>query len=163
MHARIGLLARTVCRTGWHHRDHGRGILGRSRSGAADVVAGAEQAPTSLSMSAMVAIIGALSGLAFVRRRLHTMFAKMPNQPPKREISWARAVVEWPSGERRIGWLKAEDAYDFLARAVAETAIRLADQKGKPGVLTPGALFGAELAELAGATFILADETEAGR
>ncbi len=129
----------------------------RRASGASDIVAGSELAPTSAIFAAVVSIIGALSRLAFVRRRLQKNFAKMPNTPPKRDTSWARAVVEWPGGRRRVGWLKAGDAYDFLARAAAETAIRLADQKGKAGVHTPGSLFGAELAEVAGATFILKD------
>ncbi|MDQ0393758.1 NAD(P)H-binding protein [Labrys monachus] len=129
----------------------------RRASGASDIVAGAELAPTSPVIAALAGFIGALSRFGFIRRQLQRSFAKMPNTPPKRNTSWARAVVEWPGDRRRVGWLRAGDAYDFLAKASAETATRLADQKGKPGVYTPGGLFGAELAELAGAMFILED------
>lgn len=132
----------------------------RRASGAPNVVACSELVPTSALIAWVVRAIGRLSRFPLVRRQLQKSFSKMPNTPPQRDISWARAVVEWADGRRRIGWLRSSDAYEFLGRAAAETAIRLANQKGKSGVHTPGSLFGAELAEIAGGTFIL-DEAAA--
>jgi hypothetical protein len=75
--------------------------------------------------------------------------------PPPRQHSWGHAVVTWPDGTRREGWLRAGDAMDFTASAVAETAVRLAAGEGEPGASTPAALFGAELAVAAGGTLLL--------
>jgi hypothetical protein len=51
----------------------------------------------------------------------------------------------------RETWLKAGDGTVFTARVAAEVALRLSRGEGRPGAYTPGALFGAALAEAAGA------------
>jgi len=70
---------------------------------------------------------------------------------PDRRFTWSRARVRTTSGETRTAWLRAGDAMDFTVGAVAEVASRLARGEGRPGAYTPGALFGPELAEAAGA------------
>jgi hypothetical protein len=62
--------------------------------------------------------------------------------------------VTWPDGEVREGWLRAPEAMAFTTRVLAEVALRLARGDGRPGAYTPGALFGPELAEAAGAQFV---------
>ena len=42
----------------------------------------------------------------------------------------------------------------FTTEVLVEVAARLAAGAGRPGAYTPGALFGAALAEAAGATFV---------
>ena len=44
---------------------------------------------------------------------------------------------------------------DFTASVAAEVTCRLLHGEGRPGAFTPGALFGAELAEAPGGLFVL--------
>ena len=71
--------------------------------------------------------------------------------PPPRVHTWARARVEWPDGTRRTAWFRAGEAMDFTVATATTVALRLAAGEGRPGAWTPVELFGAELAEAAGA------------
>lgn len=72
-----------------------------------------------------------------------------------REHSWGHAVVTWPDGTSREGWLRADDGMDFTADVATEVAVRLSRGEGKPGAYTPGAAFGPDLAVAAGGAFLL--------
>ncbi|MGV9375706.1 hypothetical protein ACWDRB_07825 [Nonomuraea sp. NPDC003707] len=72
-----------------------------------------------------------------------------------RRHSWGHAVITWPDGTSREGWLRADDGMDYTAGAAAEIAARLARGEGKPGAYTPAAALGPDLAAAAGGTFIL--------
>jgi short subunit dehydrogenase-like uncharacterized protein len=75
--------------------------------------------------------------------------------PRPRQHSWGHAVITWPNGTSREGWLRADDGMDYTANIVAETAVRLARGEGMPGAFTPAAAFGPRLATDAGGTFVL--------
>jgi hypothetical protein len=64
------------------------------------------------------------------------------------------AGVEWASGKVAEGWLRAGDDADFTADVMADVTLRLLKREGRAGAFTPGALFGPELAESVGGTFI---------
>ena len=74
-----------------------------------------------------------------------------------RASSWGHARVWWPSGSVRDGWLRTGDGHDFTAAVAAEVTQRLLRGDGRPGAFTPGALFGSELAEAAGGSFLTGD------
>lgn len=57
-------------------------------------------------------------------------------------------------GNRSRGRLRTGDASDFTARTMAEVTRRLLAGAPSPGAHTPGGLFGPELAEAVGATFV---------
>ena len=71
-----------------------------------------------------------------------------------RASSWGHARVWWPSGTVRDGWLRTGEGHEFTAAVAAEVTQRLLHGEGHPGAFTPGALFGSELAEAAGGTFL---------
>jgi hypothetical protein len=71
------------------------------------------------------------------------------------QVSWSYAGVEWSSGTRRQGWLRSGDAMVFTADVMARVAIRLIQGGVAPGAWTPGALFGAGLANECGGEFTL--------
>ncbi|MBO0842926.1 MAG: hypothetical protein J2O46_07050, partial [Nocardioides sp.] len=66
----------------------------------------------------------------------------------------ARARATWADGETAVGWLRAGGGMEFTSAVLAEVAARLQRGEGKPGAYTPAALFGTELAEAAGATYL---------
>ncbi|SFE44337.1 Uncharacterized conserved protein [Actinacidiphila alni] len=129
----------------------------RRASGAGTVTAASGAIPTGRAARAVLPLASlllarpALGGAA--KRRLARV--KLPERPAAREISWARARVGWADGSVREGWLRAGDGMDFTAAVAAETAGRLARGEGRPGAFTPGALFGACLAESAGGSFVM--------
>jgi hypothetical protein len=105
----------------------------------------------------MAPLISALVRIPAVRRfatrRLATVRTKAKARG--RPFSYAHARLEWPSGEISEGWLRAGEGMAFTADVAAEVARRLARGEGKLGAYSPGALFGPELALLAGGQFIL--------
>ena len=129
----------------------------RRASQATDVVAGFPAVPGGLIRFVIPAMASLLS-ISAVRRFATAKLAKLVPPPSTKEVSWARARVEWPDGLVRTGWLRAGDGYDFLAKASAGVARRLLDGEGHPGCFTPGALFGIQLAIDAGGTFLLEEE-----
>jgi len=126
----------------------------RRASGALYAVAGFPQMPPPM-VGALLPVLAALLSIPAIGNLARRRFAAMEAPAPTRKVSWAHARVEWPDGRTREGWLRAGDAYAFLARTVAGIATRLARGDGRPGVFTPGALFGPELAVEAGGAFVL--------
>ena len=129
-------------------------IAARNASGAPFVVA-----TTSFGSagSALLPVLRVLVSIPAVRRFAIARMARMRIKaaPRPRQHSWGHAVVEWPDGTSREGWLRAGEGMDYTAGVVAEVATRLARGEGKPGAYTPAALFGAGLAEIGGASLIL--------
>lgn len=132
-------------------------LVAQRASGAPSVTVTAAHAPTGPLARAALPLVGRLLSVPAVRRFAVRRMAgtSVKAAPPPRQHSWGHAVVTWPDGTRREGWLRAGDAMDFTASAVAETAVRLAAGEGEPGASTPAALFGAELAVAAGGTLLL--------
>jgi short subunit dehydrogenase-like uncharacterized protein len=122
-------------------------------------------APTSPVLRAVAPLAGKLLSLAPLRRFALDRMAKarMKDTPRPRQHSWGHAVATWPDGTRREGWLRAGDGMDYTASVAAAVAARLARGEGRPGAYTPGALFGAGLAEEAGGQFLLPHEAPAAQ
>lgn len=118
-------------------------------------------APTSRAVRAVAPLVGKLLSIEPLRRfALRRMAkAKMKESPAPRRHSWGHAVVTWADGTRREGWLRADDGMAYTASVAASVAAHLARGEGRPGSYTPGALFGAGLAEQAGGQFLLHDTT----
>lgn len=126
----------------------------RRASGAADVVAASAEMPTGLGVRLGVPLLAPLLAIPALRAYATRKIAALPNPPPRRAASWARAHVTWPDGATAEGWLKTGEAYGFLARVCVEVACRLAAGEGRPGAFTPGALFGFEIAQASGGEFV---------
>ncbi|GAA1626064.1 membrane protein [Nonomuraea maheshkhaliensis] len=128
-------------------------------SGAPDVVSASSEAPSSPVARAILPAATALLAIGpvreFARRRLAALTTKPGEQP--REHSWGHAVVHWPDGVTREGWLRAGEAMSFTAAVAAEVARRLLAGEGRPGAHTPAALFGPSLAEACGADYLIPD------
>ncbi|MCC8339802.1 hypothetical protein LMJ38_28205 [Streptomyces sp. R1] len=120
-------------------------------------------APTSPVVRAVAPLVGKLLSIEPLRRFAlsRTAKAKMKETPAPRRHSWGHAVVTWADGTRREGWLRAGDGMAYTASVAASVAARLARGEGRPGAYTPGALFGAGLAEQAGGQFLLPESTGA--
>ena len=132
----------------------------RRASGAGNVVAASSMVPNSPVMGAILPAITALMSFKFAEdfatRRLAAVEIKPgTNENKESQFSWAHARVSWESGETREGWLQLGDAGEFTTKVFAEVALRLARGECQPGVYTPGALFGPQLAEFAGGQFLL--------
>lgn len=130
-------------------------------SNAPSVTVTTGMAPTSRAVRAVAPLVGKLLSIEPLRRfALGRMAkAKMKESPAPRRHSWGHAVVTWADGTRREGWLRADDGMAYTASVAASVAARLARGEGRPGAYTPGALFGAGLAEQAGGQFLLHDTT----
>ncbi|QUW88907.1 saccharopine dehydrogenase NADP-binding domain-containing protein [Streptomyces sp. V17-9] len=118
-------------------------------------------APTPHAVRAVAPLVGKLLSIEPLRRFALSRLAKakMKESPAPRRHSWGHAVVTWADGTRREGWLRADDGMAYTASVAASVAARLARGEGRPGAYTPGALFGAGLAEQAGGQFLLHDTT----
>jgi hypothetical protein len=126
-------------------------------SQAADVVAGFPAVPGGI-LRFVIPTMAPLLSIPAVRRFAAAKLANLVPPPSTKEVSWARARVEWPDGRVRTGWLRAGDGYDFLAKASAGVARRLLGGEGQPGCFTPGALFGTQIAIDAGGTFVMEED-----
>ena len=128
----------------------------RRASRASSAIAASSMAPTApvarIAMSTLAPLFASRMVREFATRRLAAVQVSPPAQ--KRD-SWAHARVEWSDGRVREGWLRAGEAMAFTNAVTAAVASRLARGEGRPGAYTPGALFGAELAEQAGGRFIV--------
>ncbi len=126
-------------------------------SQADDVVAASSVAPTGavvrLVMPAVIFVCRIPGVTGFAASRLARVKLRAQDRP--RPHSWGHARAEWSSGTVREGWLRAGDAHTFTAVATAEVAHRLLRGEGRPGAYTPGALFGAQLAEAVGGAFLI--------
>ncbi|WP_433360225.1 hypothetical protein ACQPZX_26345 [Actinoplanes sp. CA-142083] len=132
-------------------------IAAHRASGAPSVIAGNAEVPSGLAARALLPAAAALLSIPAVSRFAKRRLAEMdpPSRPPARTRSWARAQATWPDGAIREAWLEAPEGMVFTAAVAAEVARRLAHDEGTPGAYTPGALFGASLAEAAGGRFIV--------
>lgn len=128
-------------------------------SGAPDVVVASTLVPSASAVRALLPAVGALLRIPLLRRPVIARLARMESEaaPRPRAHTWGHAVVTWPDGTEREGWLRAGDAMDFTAAVAAGVAERLVRGEGKPGASTPAAAFGAGLAVEAGATFVMDD------
>lgn len=131
-------------------------VAAQRASGAPSVVVSSGLAPTSPVVRAVLPLLGKVLSVPAIRRfavqRLAGARAKAAPRP--RTHSWGHAVVTWPDGTTREGWLRAGDGMDFTNAVAAETAARLARGEGKPGAYTPAAALGVEVAATAGGTFV---------
>ena len=115
------------------------------------------RAPTAPAVRIARPLLRALRSFPGLRRRAVRRLARVPSTagPRPRQHSWGHALISWPDGTEREGWLRADDAMDFTAGVIAETAARLARGEGMPGSYTPAAAFGPDLATAAGGTFVI--------
>ncbi|MFD4637543.1 saccharopine dehydrogenase NADP-binding domain-containing protein [Lentzea sp. NPDC058436] len=131
-------------------------LAAQRASGAPEVIAATAMMPASPVMRAVLPLAGRLLALEPLRRFAIGRMAGVETKaaPSPRTHSWGHAVVTWPDGTTREGWLKAGEGMDFTAGVSAEVAARLARGEGKPGAYTPAAAFGPELATAAGGEFL---------
>jgi hypothetical protein len=132
-------------------------IAAQRASGAPDVVAASSEAPSAPIIRAIMPLALALLQIAPVRafatNRLARVRLKAHDRP--REHSYGHAVIQWPDGTTREGWLQLGDAQAFTGAVPAEIARRLLAGQGRPGAHTPAALFGSSLAEACGARYLI--------
>jgi short subunit dehydrogenase-like uncharacterized protein len=130
----------------------------RRASGAPSVVAATSMVPSSAVLRGVLPALLAVMKIPVVRRFCTRKIAAIEVKPTTAtapQISWSYARVQWPSGVTRQGWMRTGDAMVFTSDVMARVALRLISGEGKPGVYTPGALFGAELASECGGKIIL--------
>ncbi|WP_103353957.1 saccharopine dehydrogenase NADP-binding domain-containing protein [Amycolatopsis sp. CA-128772] len=137
--------------------DSGERIAAQRASGAPDVTVSSGLAPAAPVVRALLPLLGRVVSIPVVRRFAVRRLAAVRTKgaPRPRTHTWGHAVVTWPDGTTREGWLRAGEAMDFTAAVVAEVAARLARGEGKPGAHTPASALGADVAEAAGGTFLL--------
>ena len=125
-------------------------------SGAPSASATSGLIPASFAVRAMLPLLSAVLRIRAVRTfaigRMSGLKAKAAPRP--RPHTWGHAVITWADGTVREGWLRAGDAMDFTSAVAAQTALRLAAGKGRPGAHTPAAALGHDLAIAAGADFV---------
>ncbi|WP_406141857.1 saccharopine dehydrogenase NADP-binding domain-containing protein [Streptomyces sp. NBC_01089] len=132
-------------------------LAAQRASGAPSVTVSSALAPASPVVRAALPVLGALLSVPALRRFAVRRLARVPVEaaPRPRQHSWGHAVVTWPDGTRREGWLRADDGMDYTADVATETAVRLARGEARPGAFTPAAAFGPGLATAAGGEFVL--------
>ena len=142
-------------------------LLAAWRASDADtVLAASPAAPSNPAVRAALPVLARLLRLPGAGGLATRAIARIPlrAQPMARTSSWGHASVRWPDGRVREGWLRVGEGTQFTATVAALVAQRLLAGEGRPGAHTPGALFGPELAEAAGATFLIEKpSTEDGR
>jgi short subunit dehydrogenase-like uncharacterized protein len=135
----------------------------RRASGAGEVVAYSSEVPNGRFVRAALPAVSAALAVRPIRAGVQRVIGRMRLTPPATngDVSWAYARLEWVDGTHREAWLRTGEGYTFTARVAASVAARLVEGSGRPGAFTPGALFGAELARLAGAEILSANEVGA--
>jgi short subunit dehydrogenase-like uncharacterized protein len=135
----------------------------RRASGADDVIAYSSEVPNGRLVRAVLPMASAALAVRPIRAGVQRLIARMRLTPPATsgDVSWAYARLEWADGTRREGWLRTGEGYAFTARVAAAAATRLVEDSGKRGAFTPGALFGADLARIAGAELLSSNEVGA--
>jgi hypothetical protein len=132
-------------------------IAAHRASSAPDVVAATSELPTGTAVQVILPIAIALLRIKplreFAKRRLAGLNVAARARP--REYSWGHASVHWSDGTNQQGWLRIGDAGTFTTTVAVKVAELLLQDKGRPGAYTPGVLFGPELAEAAGGTFLI--------
>jgi short subunit dehydrogenase-like uncharacterized protein len=133
-------------------------VAAQRASGASNVLAASSEIPTGPAVRAILPFAIVLSHIrplrTFAKRRLARLHISSRKRP--REHSWGHASVQWPDGTDQEGWLRTGDAMAFTTTVAATVAEKLLADQGQPGAYTPGTLFGPELAEAAGGTFLIA-------
>jgi short subunit dehydrogenase-like uncharacterized protein len=127
-------------------------------SGASFAISTTSMAPSSALLRILLPPILSVMKIGFIRRFTTRRIAAIEPKPAiqtEPPVSWAHARVEWSTGTKRQGWLRTGDAMVFTADVMARVAIRLMQGDGTPGAYTPGALFGAELANECGGQIIV--------
>ncbi|MFJ5531678.1 hypothetical protein [Streptomyces sp. NPDC093261] len=134
----------------------------RRAGGAPFVVAASSMLPAGRAIRAVLPMAAVLLSCPVLGRAAKRRLAGVRMPPGERggEFSWARARVQDADGSTRMGWLRTGRAGEFTAAVAVEVATRLARGEGRPGVHTPGFLFGPELAVKAGGRFLLAGDGE---
>ncbi|GAA3581014.1 saccharopine dehydrogenase NADP-binding domain-containing protein [Amycolatopsis ultiminotia] len=132
-------------------------VAAQRASGAPSVSGTSGLAPTGTLVRAVLPLAATLLSVPPLRRLAVRQMAKATTKaaPRPRQHSWGHAVLTWPDGTVREGWLRADDGMDYTAAVITEVALRLARGEGKPGAYTPAAAFGPDLAVSAGGTFVL--------
>ncbi|MFR9725227.1 saccharopine dehydrogenase NADP-binding domain-containing protein [Streptomyces sp. MS19] len=127
-------------------------IAAQRVSGAPSVSATSGLIPASRAVRAALPLLSALLRIRAVRTFAIGRMAgiKTKAAPRPRPHTWGHAVVTWPDGTVREGWLRTGDAMDFTSAVAAQTALHLAAGKGRPGAHTPAAALGPDLATAAG-------------
>ncbi len=130
----------------------------RRASGAGDVLAFSSEVPSGRAVRAVLPAVSALLSARLVHASVQRLISRTKMTPPAKsgDVSWAYARLEWRDGTRGEAWLRTGEGYGFTAKVAALTAVRLSEGQGRAGALTPGALFGADLARDAGAQIIVA-------
>ncbi len=135
-------------------------VAAQRASGAPNVLSASSEIPTGPLVHLIFPIASALSHITPLRtiakRRLAR--AKISPRARPREYSWGHAYVQWPDGTYQEGWMRTGDAMVFTSTVTATVAEQILAGKGQPGAYTPAALFGSQLAEAAGGTFIVEDK-----
>ena len=131
-------------------------VAAQRASGAPYVLAASSEIPTGPAVRAILPLVIALSHSKLLRTFAKRRLARLKLSPRRRprEYSWGHASIQWPDGTDQQGWLRTGDAQAFTVMVAATVAERLLQGKGQPGAYTPGALFGPELAEASGGTFM---------
>src|ERR1700761_2606527 len=138
-------------------------IAAQRASGAPEVLSASTEAPSGRVVRAVLPVAAALLQITPVREYANKRLARLELKAhdPNDEHSYGHAVVTWPDGTTREGWLRLGDAQAFTGAIPAEITRRLLDGQGRPGAYTPAALFGPTLAEACGADYLLPDEASA--
>lgn len=135
-------------------------VAAQRGSGAPEVVAASNELPSGRVARLALSLVAPLVRIPLFRRAAVRAVAGIEVKEDRsagEPTTWARARATWADGSTRVAWLRAGEGMDFTAAVAAEVADRLASGAGRPGAYTPGALFGAELAEQAGGTFLVED------
>jgi short subunit dehydrogenase-like uncharacterized protein len=128
----------------------------RRASGARDVLACSSEVPSGPVVRAVLPAVSAVLAARPIRAGVQRMIGRLRLTPPASagDVSWAYARLEWADGTCREAWLRTGEGYAFTARVAALAAARLSDASSPAGAFTPGALFGTDLARLAGAQIV---------
>ena len=128
----------------------------RRASGASSATAASSMAPSTPVGRFAMSVAEKAMTLRVIRDFAQRRLAQVRVSPQKNKpsTSWTHARVEWADGRVRNGWLRAGEAMAFTTAVTTDVVMRLARDEGRPGAYTPGALFGAGLAERAGGEFI---------
>jgi short subunit dehydrogenase-like uncharacterized protein len=126
-------------------------------SGATSVVAATSEVPSGRVARAFLPVAARVLGRPGVRDAVKRAAARFSFTPPARigDVSWARAEARWPDGTVEERWLRTDEGYAMTSRVACDVALRLAAGDRRPGAHTPGALFGASLAESVGARILV--------
>ena len=131
-------------------------LAAQRASGAANVDFTSALAPTAPAVRALLPLMTRVLKLPSARRIMVKQLAASRTHaaPRPRVHSWGHAIVTWPDGTVREGWLRAGDAMEFTADALAAVSTAILSGTAPNGAFTPAAAFGAQIAVIAGGTFI---------